>query len=66
MIHDKVYLNSNKTAYVEVYALDSDISYQVYKKRPAMIICLVKKLNISAQSKNSLVKEIERQLPLLL
>lgn len=39
MIHDKVYLNSDKTAYVEVYALDSDISYQVHRKRPAMIIC---------------------------
>ncbi|MEX2785342.1 alpha/beta hydrolase [Streptococcus sp. H49] len=39
MIHDKVYLNESKTAYVEVYSLDSDISYNVHKKRPAMIIC---------------------------
>ncbi|AXQ78953.1 alpha/beta hydrolase [Streptococcus chenjunshii] len=39
MIHDKVYLNESKTAYIEVYSLDSDISYNVHKKRPAMIIC---------------------------
>ncbi|MGT2715402.1 alpha/beta hydrolase [Streptococcus respiraculi] len=39
MLHDKVYLNTNKTAFVEVYSLDSDISYKVHKKRPAMIIC---------------------------
>ena len=39
MIHEKIYLNDEKTGYVEVYALDPQISYKVYRKRPAMIIC---------------------------
>lgn len=39
MIHDKVYLDSSQTAYIEVYSLDSAISYKVHKRRPAMIIC---------------------------
>ncbi|HEM3707229.1 TPA: alpha/beta hydrolase [Streptococcus suis] len=39
MFHDKIFLNSRKSAYLEVYSLDSEISYGVHKKRPAMIIC---------------------------
>lgn len=39
MIHEKIYLNKEKTAYLEVYCLDTKISSKKYKKWPAMIIC---------------------------
>lgn len=39
MHHEKIFLNSRRTASIEVYALDSEISHGVHRKRPAMIIC---------------------------
>lgn len=39
MIHEKILLNQEGTAFVEVYALDPEISYGIKKKWPAVIIC---------------------------
>ena len=39
MLHQTIDLNPQKTATVTTYVLDSEISYNVKKKRPAMIIC---------------------------
>ncbi|NLJ17595.1 alpha/beta hydrolase [Globicatella sulfidifaciens] len=39
MKHKKIYLNESRSAYIELYLLDSEISYKTYKKWPMMIIC---------------------------
>lgn len=39
MIHEKIWLDQERTAFVEVYALDPEISYGVKKTWPAMVIC---------------------------
>lgn len=39
MIHEKILLNDDGSAALEVYALDSDISYDTKKLWPAVIIC---------------------------
>lgn len=39
MIHKKLKIGKNKQATLEVYALDSEISYGVNRKWPAIIIC---------------------------
>lgn len=39
MIHDKIFLNQEETAFVEVYALDPELSDGVKRKWPAIVIC---------------------------
>lgn len=39
MIHHTINLNAEKTATITSYILDSEISFKVKKKRPAIIIC---------------------------
>lgn len=39
MKHEIIYLNESKKAYLELYLLDSEISYKTHKNWPVMIIC---------------------------
>lgn len=39
MIHEKIFFDNDKNAFLEVYALDKSIGHNVSKKWPAVIIC---------------------------